>query len=108
MRRDLVAFITSAFALAFRRPYLLELCANTIETRTTKRALGLLPLVARKQGDSEAALVVAYVVDVVLTDPMQNSDSSGLDKGGRRSLSVVEAVAVNLASPKRAEARHKI
>jgi hypothetical protein len=53
--------------------------------------------------------VAVYVdVDVVLTDPMRNSDSSGVDKGGRRSLSVVEGADVNLASPKKAEARHKI
>ena len=92
MRSDLVAFITSAFALGFRRPDFLELCTNTMETRTTKRARGLLPLVARKQCDSEGAFVAAHVVGLVLTDPMRNSDSSALDKGGRRSLSVVEAV----------------
>ena len=36
MRRDSVAFITSAFGLGFRRSDFLELCTNTIETRTTK------------------------------------------------------------------------
>ena len=81
MRRDLVAFITSAFALGFRRPDFLELCTNTIETRALSRAHGLLPLVARRQRDSEGAFAAAHVVGVVLTDPMRNSDPSGVDKG---------------------------
>ena len=51
--------------------------------------------------------MAAHVVGLVVTDPMRNSDSSGLDKGCRRSLPVVEAVDVNLISPKKGRARHK-
>lgn len=99
MRRDLAAFITSAFALGFRRPDFLDLVATQRKREQPKgRAACYHWLLASSAILKEVCGGPCRRCDV--DRPMRSSDSSDVDKRGR-GLSVVEAVDVNLASPKR-------